>query len=292
MYVGHAAFALALKARDARVPIVPLALACYGPDWVEVALMLPHPREGMAPYTHSIPAVILGSAVASLLYAALAKRPGALLILIGWLSHWPADLLTGRKPIVGLEPLVGLDLYRLPLADLALETFVVLVCCALYARAFARTAAQRRLVIAMGAMLAALQLGLDVVMADTDPTPWGPSLARAERRTHLVSSAGVRTSLARHPRIPHSERVMEPEESAELVTLVCLTCGKEKYFDQSVPATVACDQCRGTVFRTFDTPTEPDDAVSDALEAPARLLEEGDDSPESMPDDARDLGPR
>ena len=52
---------------------------------------------------------------------------------------------------------------------------------------------------------------------------------------------------------------MEPDESAELVTLVCLICGKEKYFASTVPATVACDQCGGTVFRMFDTPTEPDD---------------------------------
>ena len=57
--------------------------------------------------------------------------------------------------------------------------------------------------------------------------------------------------------------VMEQDESAEVVTLVCLTCGKEKFFEQAVPATVACDQCRGTVFRTYDnTPTEPDDAVN------------------------------
>lgn len=55
---------------------------------------------------------------------------------------------------------------------------------------------------------------------------------------------------------------MEPHESPKLVTLVCLTCGKEKYFTHDVPAAVSCEQCGGTVFRTFDTQTEPDDAVS------------------------------
>jgi hypothetical protein len=68
VYTGHAAIALALKSRDPRVPIVPLAIACYGPDWLEVALMIPHPREGMAVYTHSIPAVLLGATLAGTLY--------------------------------------------------------------------------------------------------------------------------------------------------------------------------------------------------------------------------------
>ena len=201
MYVGHAAIALAFKARDPRVPIVPLALACYGPDWLDVALMLPHPREGMAPFSHSIPAVIVGGLVASVLFAAVAKGPGAWLILLGWLSHWPADFFTGRKPIVGLAPLVGLDLYRVPLADLALESFVVLVGCALYARALAHTPGQRRLVLAMGTVLAVLQIGIDATITTADPTLWHPSLAEARRRAHLVSAPRVRTSLAPQGRV-------------------------------------------------------------------------------------------
>src|SRR5437763_1561788 len=45
-----------------------------------------------------------------------------------------------------------------------------------------------------------------------------------------------------------------------LLTLVCLTCGNEKFYDQSVPQTVTCERCGGTVFRNFATPTEPDEA--------------------------------
>jgi hypothetical protein len=76
------------------------------------------------------------------------------------------------------------------------------------------------------------------------------------------------------------------------VTLVCLTCGKEKFFTQEVPAAVACDQCGNTVFRTFTTPTEPDEAVIDALEAQARSISYGDPSPDGTADDARDLDSR
>jgi DNA-directed RNA polymerase subunit RPC12/RpoP len=74
-----------------------------------------------------------------------------------------------------------------------------------------------------------------------------------------------------------------------IVTLVCLTCGKEQFFTQEVPAQVVCDQCGSTVFRTFDTPTEPDDAVIDALEAQARSVAYGDASPDTLPGDLRDL---
>ncbi len=82
---------------------------------------------------------------------------------------------------------------------------------------------------------------------------------------------------------------MANKEPRGVVTLVCLTCGKEKYFTQEVPAAVSCDQCAGTVFRTFATPTEPDDAAIDALEAQARSMAYGDSSPDTTRDDVRDL---
>jgi DNA-directed RNA polymerase subunit RPC12/RpoP len=77
-----------------------------------------------------------------------------------------------------------------------------------------------------------------------------------------------------------------------LVTLVCLTCGKERFFSQDVPAAVTCEQCGGTVFRTFATPTEPDEAAIDALEAQARSMAYGDSSPDTTIGDVRDLGQR
>ncbi len=77
-----------------------------------------------------------------------------------------------------------------------------------------------------------------------------------------------------------------------IVTLVCLTCGKEKFFTNEVPAAVTCEQCRGTVFRTFATPTEPDDAAIAAAEEQARSISYGDSSPDNTRDDARDLDAR
>ena len=77
-----------------------------------------------------------------------------------------------------------------------------------------------------------------------------------------------------------------------VTTLICLTCGKEKFFTQEVPAALACDQCNSTVFRSFDTPTEPDEAVIDALEAQARSMAYGDSSPDTAPGDLHDLDAR
>jgi DNA-directed RNA polymerase subunit RPC12/RpoP len=77
-----------------------------------------------------------------------------------------------------------------------------------------------------------------------------------------------------------------------VVTLVCLTCGKERFFTQDVPAAVTCEQCGSTVFRTFATPTEPDEAAIDALEAQARSMAYGDSSPDTTAGDVRDLEQR
>jgi len=77
-----------------------------------------------------------------------------------------------------------------------------------------------------------------------------------------------------------------------IVTLVCLTCGNEKDFDKAVPDAVTCEKCGGTVFRTFATPTEPDDATIATLEEQARSISYGDSSPDTEPGDVRDLDTR
>jgi ribosomal protein S27E len=76
------------------------------------------------------------------------------------------------------------------------------------------------------------------------------------------------------------------------VTLVCLTCGNEKFYDNSVPQSTSCDKCGSTVFRSFATPTEPDDASIATLEEQARSVSLGDPSPDGTGGDARDLDAR
>jgi DNA-directed RNA polymerase subunit RPC12/RpoP len=77
-----------------------------------------------------------------------------------------------------------------------------------------------------------------------------------------------------------------------LVTMVCITCGAEQFFDQSVPSSITCTKCGSSVFRQFATPTQPDEATIAQLEEQARSMSYGDPSPDTTPDDVRDLGNR
>lgn len=83
-----------------------------------------------------------------------------------------------------------------------------------------------------------------------------------------------------------------PDNTQGIVTLVCLTCGNEKFFDEQVPSHLKCDKCGSTVFRQFATPTEPDEATIAQLEEQARGIGLGDESPDTSPDDVRDLEAR
>ena len=294
MYAGHAAVALALTRRRPRVPIVPLVLAAFGPDWIEMLLMITAQREETAVLTHSIPAVLIGGGLAAALYAAT-RRPGARTVFLAWLLHWVADLFTGRKPLLAADHLIGLGLYGNPAADFALESAVVVIGCVLYARSFPSRGEMRRVVVILCAALIAMQAAVDVALSVMRDTDWAPSFAemrgRPRPRPLRGHDAGGRM-LALSLSYSSHEGAMAMDGPRGIVTLVCLTCGKEKFFTREVPAAVSCEQCGSTVFRTFATPTEPDEAAIDALEAQARSMAYGDSSPDTTLDDVRDLGSR
>ena len=184
MYAGHAAVALALKHREPRLPIVPLVLAAFGPDWLELLLLaMPVQRPESAVLTHSLPAVLIGGSLAAALFAAT-RRPGGRIIFLVWLLHWPADLLTGRKPLLFGDQLIGLGLYGLPAVDFALESVVVVIGCALYARSFPSRGDLRRVIVILGAALIAMQAAVDVALSVMRDSEWTPSFAVVGRRSH------------------------------------------------------------------------------------------------------------
>ncbi|MDB4914367.1 MAG: hypothetical protein JWM95_2011 [Gemmatimonadetes bacterium] len=187
MYAGHAAIALIIKARNRDVPMLPLVLACYGPDFLDILLMIPAPRPGTGPYSHSIPAVLLGGAIAAGLYAFFARRPGALAIFIGWIVHWPADAFTGVKPVTDLDSSIGFDLYHHFYADFALEALLTGLACWLYWRSLGREPQHRRPIIVLAAVLLALQAGFDVTLSELEREPESVSLAHRGGETHFPS---------------------------------------------------------------------------------------------------------
>jgi len=178
VYLGHVAVALVLRSRAPNVPIVPLTLACYGPDWIDAALMLPTGREPMAIYSHSLPALVLGALASSGLYALVARRPGALQMFVAWLLHWPLDLFTGFKPVIRAQPQIGLDLYHVAWADALLESLVIVAACVIYARAV-DSRRHRRVFVALGIVLVTTQVVFDVALKRLDSQPWHPLLAFA-----------------------------------------------------------------------------------------------------------------
>jgi DNA-directed RNA polymerase subunit RPC12/RpoP len=72
-------------------------------------------------------------------------------------------------------------------------------------------------------------------------------------------------------------------------TLVCLTCGAEQFFHSDVPSSLKCQTCGSTVFRTFSTPTKPDEVTESQLEETARSAALGDVSPDTAHGDVREL---
>lgn len=75
-----------------------------------------------------------------------------------------------------------------------------------------------------------------------------------------------------------------------LLTLVCLQCGAEQFFETHVPPPhVVCPRCGGTVFRNFFTPEARDEATISQLEETARSVALDEESPDTTPGDVADL---
>ena len=84
-------------------------------------------------------------------------------------------------------------------------------------------------------------------------------------------------------------REMAKPTIASVTTMVCLTCGAEQFFEGAAPRNLKCTRCGSSVFRTFDTPTERDEATVAHLEEEARSVQYGDAAPQPAPDEVRDL---
>lgn len=82
---------------------------------------------------------------------------------------------------------------------------------------------------------------------------------------------------------------LNPNSPRGVLTLVCLTCGNRKYYDDTPPNRVKCEKCGNTVFRNFFSPTEADDATVEQLEETRREIALGDISPGTAPDDLNEL---
>jgi len=112
------------------------------------------------PYTHSLVAAILWSALAFAVYS-LAVRPAprgaALVVAAAVFSHWPLDLIVHRPdlPLYDNTAKVGLGLWNVPALALGLEAAILFAGIWLY---LGTTGARRMAVIVFGLAMLALQV--------------------------------------------------------------------------------------------------------------------------------------
>ena len=131
--------------------------------------------------------------------------------------------------------------------------------------------------------------------------PGKPARGAAGGR-HEPDSSAEQTRVGDHSGDPRADRDIEPEASGEtlrrqmanpviesVTAMVCVTCGAEQFFRGEVPAVMKCQVCGSSVFRAFDTPTRRDEASIAQMEEVARSEAYGDSSPQTAPEEARDL---
>jgi hypothetical protein len=166
VYAGHAALAALAKGRRPRIPIALLVPIAFAPDWVEWFADAFGFQNRML--SHSLVSVGIGSTVAALIYWFTTRQAGdAGVVWLTYVSHWPADFITGMKPTWpgGLE--VGLMLYAHSLADVAVESVLVVVCWLVY-RASLPVPSRSRAIVWLGPLgLIAMQLVFGVL---SDPS--------------------------------------------------------------------------------------------------------------------------
>jgi membrane-bound metal-dependent hydrolase YbcI (DUF457 family) len=109
--------------------------------------------------SHSLVSIGIGAAIVALLYFfATRARGDALVVWLTYASHWPADFITGIKPTWPGGPMVGLYLYKQPVADTIIESCLVLVCWLVYRRSLPATSRNRAVGLLVPIGLIAMQI--------------------------------------------------------------------------------------------------------------------------------------
>lgn len=121
MLIGHAGIAQLFRFVRREISLGWLLVAAFLPDLVRAPLALFAPPYWREVLSHSLPAVIL---LALAIGAVSLARHGGLLtsaiLCSACLTHWPADVFTGCKPLYHAM-WIGWFEYRHPVADLAVE---------------------------------------------------------------------------------------------------------------------------------------------------------------------------
>ncbi len=160
MYAGHAALALVAKAKRRAIPIAILVPVAFAPDWIKVLLSYLGHENRMV--SHSLVSVGAGATIVAVLYFLYCRSAAdAAVLWLTYASHWPADYITGIKPTWPGGPQVGLLLYTHPLADVIVESVLVVICYLVYRRSLPEASRKR----AIGWLIPLGLIGMQIVFA-------------------------------------------------------------------------------------------------------------------------------
>ena len=172
MYLGHVGVALGAKGLRRDIALIVLLIATYAPDWIDAGLCVIGAYDPRGIFSHSFVAVaLLGSVAVTGYYRYTRDLAGSLLVGGVVLSHVFLDLITGFKPTWPAGPMIGLGLYRNPIADLFTESAIIVIGVVLYQRTLPARSRPWIDIAAMLATLLVMQTAITAIRALTVALP-------------------------------------------------------------------------------------------------------------------------
>jgi hypothetical protein len=124
---GHLGIAAAVRSRWPGVSLLWLVPVSIAPDLLDVGYALTGICSPYGLYSHTVHAAALtGAVLGGAAFLGTGSRMTGLLTALVVLAHLPLDLVTGHKIFWPGGPLLGLNLYRQPLLDFAVEVPILL----------------------------------------------------------------------------------------------------------------------------------------------------------------------
>ena len=172
MYLGHVGIALGAKGLRADVPLLVLLVAAYSPDWIDSGLCVAGAYDPRGMVSHSLPAVAVIGAIVLTTYRLTRRDMISAAVVVGVVvSHMMLDWITGYKPTWPGGPMIGFMLYDHPVADLILESGLILSGALLYRRSLPARSKPWIDVAAMVGVLVCMQAAITIARALTVALP-------------------------------------------------------------------------------------------------------------------------
>ena len=154
------------------VALLPLLIATYAPDWIDGGLCVVGAYDPRGMLSHSFPAVAFLMAIVLTTFRVRKRHlVGGLVVCGVVMSHRVLDWITGYKPTWPGGPMIGFRLYDHPVANLVLETVVIMIGVFVYRRSLPPRARPWIDLAAMGGVLIAMQAVITIAKALTVSLP-------------------------------------------------------------------------------------------------------------------------